>query len=94
MTQCFDFQDKYSNADIEVLEKMHTKQLLKERNRQYKASEYCSDMCDKTSPECILCRYNKNYNREQLKKFLDTREHIPNKKEAKELRKKRIKEGR
>lgn len=91
---CFYFQDKYSNKDIETLSSMHTKQLLNEHNRQYKSSEYCSDMCDKTSPECILCRCHQSYNKEQLKRILDTREHVPNKKEAKELRKKRIKEGR
>ena len=35
-----------------------------------------------------------DYNMEQVKALLATREHIPNKKESKALRKQRIKEGR
>lgn len=90
---CRDFQDKYSAADIEALNKMHTKQLLKERNRLYYVSEFCSDCCCHDT-ECEQCQSNQDYNMFQLKEILATREHILNKKEAKELRKQRIKEGR
>lgn len=93
MTRCFYFQKKYSTADIEKLKIMHTKQLLNERNRQYKSSEYCSDMCDKSSHECILCLQNQQHNKEQIKNILNTREHILNKKESKQKRKERIKRG-
>lgn len=91
---CFDFQDKYSNKDIEVLHTLHTKQLLNMRNSNYKHSEYCADMCDRHSAECRLCIGNQQYNKEQIKQILDTREHIPNKQESKALRKERIKRGR
>ena len=90
---CFDFQDKYSDKDIEALNSLHTRQLLKMKNINYKRSEYCCDMCDKRDPECRLCISNQQFNREQIKAILDTREHVPNKKEAKEIRKQRIKEG-
>lgn len=89
---CFDFQDKYTNEDIRALENMHTKQLLTERNRLYHSgcsgSYYVSN-----SPECAACCQNNEYNMEQIKKILATREHVLNKQESKALRKQRIKEG-
>ena len=92
---CLYFQDKYSNADIAVLEKMPTRQLLKERNRLYHVPEYCADCCcDKYDKECQICNNNVRYNREQIKRILATREHIPNKQESKALRKEKIKRGR
>ena len=91
---CFDFQDKYSNEDIRALENMHTKQLLNERNRLYHVSEYCADCCcDKYDEECQQCRNNHEFNMQQVKRILATREHVPNKQESKALRKLRIKEG-
>ena len=93
MTRCFDFRDKYSKEDIKALEKMHTKQLLKERNRLYYVSEYCND-CASHCEECDICSHNQEFNIQEVKRILATREHVLNKKEAKELRKKRIKEGR
>lgn len=90
---CFDFCTRYSEADVEALEKKHTKQLLNERNSLYhggcSGTYYVSN-----SPECEACCRNKEYNMEQLKKILATREHVLNKQESKALRKQRIKEGR
>lgn len=91
---CFYFHPKYSYADINALEKMHTKQLLHERNHLYHVSEYCADCCcDRYDEECQRCGNNHEFNMQQVKRILATREHVPNKKESKELRKKRIKEG-
>lgn len=91
---CFDFQDKYSKEDIHALENMHTKQLLNERNRLYHVSEYCADCCcDKYDEECQRCGNNHEFNMQQVKRILATREHVPNKQESKALRKQRIKEG-
>ena len=91
--RCFDFQERYSDTDIEAMEKMHTKQLLKRRNSLYHSgcsgSYYVSN-----SPECEACWQNTEYNKEQVKRILATREHIPSKQESKALRKQRIKEGR
>ena len=91
--QCYDFCTRYSEADIEALEKMHTKQLLKRRNSLYHSG--CSGTYYvSNSPECEACCRNAEYNREQVKKILATREHILSKQESKALRKQRIKEGR
>ena len=91
---CFDFQDKYSSEDIRALENMHTKQLLNERNHLYHVSEYCADCCcDKYDEECQRCGNNHEFNMQQVKRILATREHVPNKQESKALRKQRIKEG-
>ena len=91
---CFDFQDRYSYADIRALENMHTKQLLNERNRLYHVSEYCADCCcDKYDEECQRCGNNHEFNMQQVKSILATRDHVPNKQESKALRKQRIKEG-
>ena len=93
ITPCYDFQDKYSSADIETLQKMHTKQLLKERNRLYNLSEFCGDCCCRDE-QCATCIQNQEYNMSQVKAILATREHVPNKKESKSLRKEKIKRGR
>ena len=91
---CFYFQDKYTNEDLRALENMHTKQLLNERNRLYHVSEYCADCCcDKYDEECQRCGSNHEFNMQQVKRILATREHVPNKQESKALRKQRIKEG-
>ena len=90
---CFDFQDRYSKADIEAMEKMRTRQLLKLRNSSYVRSEFCSDCCGDLD-ECADCLNNEKFNKETLKRILSTREHILSKQESKELRKQRIKEGR
>ena len=89
---CYDFQKRYSESEVDALEKKHTKQLLKERNLWY----HCG--CNGTyyvsnSPECEACFQNTKYNLEQVKKILATREHVLNKQESKALRKQRIKEG-
>jgi hypothetical protein len=90
---CFDFCTRYSEAEVEAMEKKHTKQLLNERNSLYhggcSGSYYVSN-----SPECEACWQNNEYNMEQIKKILATREHVLNKQESKALRKQRIKEGR
>lgn len=90
--RCYDFQKRYSEADVEALEKKHTKQLLKERNSLYhggcSGTYYISN-----SPECATCCRNTEYNMGRIKTILATREHILNKQESKALRKRRIKEG-
>lgn len=92
---CFYFHPKYSYADIRALENMHTKQLLNERNHLYHVSEYCADCrCDKHDEECQRCGNNHEFNMQQVKRILATREHVLNKQESKALRKQRIKEGR
>lgn len=91
---CLYFHQKYSYMDIRVLEQMHTKQLLNKLNHLYHVSEYCADCCcDRYDEECKSCDSNRKFNRQQVKRILDTREHIPNKQESKALRKARIKEG-
>ena len=89
---CFDFQDKYTNEDLRVLENMHTKQLLNERNRLYHGG-CSSNYYVSNSPECDACCQNRDYNMQQVKRILATREHVPNKQESKAVRKQRIKEG-
>jgi hypothetical protein len=91
---CIEFTEKYTEEQIAALEKMHTKQLLNKKNNLYINSEYCSDCGSWRDPECDECYRNTKYNKEQLKKILSAREHIPNKTESKELRKARIKKGR
>ena len=90
---CCDFQKRYSEADVEALEKKHTKQLLKERNSFYVNTGYCHDCCGDRD-ECFECLSNIEFNRAVIKRLLGTREHVPNKQESKALRKQRIKEGR
>ena len=89
---CFDFQYRYSDADIESMEKKHTKQLLKLHKTSYLRSDFCSDCCGDLD-ECAECLKNKEFNKAVLKKLLSTREHVLNKQESKALRKQRIKEG-
>ena len=90
---CFDFQDRYSEADIEAMEKMNTRQLLKLHKTSYLRSEFCSDCCGDLE-ECTECLKNEKFNKTVLKSLLDTREHVPSKQESKALRKQRIREGR
>lgn len=92
MIDCFNFRPRYTEVDLIVMEKMHTKQLLKERDRCYSGG--CSgNYYTSNSPECQACIANQDYNLKQVKKLLATREHIPNKKEAKEIRKQKIRVG-
>ncbi len=90
---CWDFQPKYTSEQIDAFHKMHTKQLLHERNLLYGGSTYCRE-CHGDHDECAECGNNREYNRTQLKAILDTREHVLNKQESKALRKARIKKGR
>ena len=90
---CIDFTSKYIDQDIGELKNLHTKQLLKIRNNLYYISEYCSDMCSAHDPECQSCSANRKYNRDEILKILNEREHVPNKQESKSLRKERIKKG-
>ena len=89
---CCYFTRVYTTEEIEKLNKMHTKQLMNERNKLYTVTGYCNDLCCHDA-ECHLCQANIQHNKEQLKKILATREHVLNKKEAKELRKARAKGG-
>ena len=89
---CYDFQKRYSEADVEALEKKHTKQLLKERNSFYINTGNCYDWCGDLEG-CSECRSNIEFNKAVIKRLLATREHVLNKQESKALRKQRIKEG-
>lgn len=89
---CYDFCTRYTETEIEALEKKHTKQLLKEHNSSYVRSEYCTDCCG-DHEECSECQSNIEFNRAVIKRLLATREHVLNKQESKALRKQRIKEG-
>lgn len=90
---CYDFQKRYSEADVEAMEKMNTRQLLKLHRISYLRSEFCSDCCGDLD-ECTDCLNNEKFNKAVIKRLLSTREHVPNKQESKALRKQRIKEGR
>lgn len=91
---CLYFSPRYTEDEIQALEKMHTKQLLNERNRLYHVSEYCADCCcDRYDNECKQCGNNHEFNMKQVKRVLATREHVLNKQESKALRKARIKRG-
>ena len=90
---CFDFMERYTEAEIAGLDTKHTKQLLNLRNSYYVNTGYCLDWCGDL-PECKECRSNIKFNTALIKSILSTREHIPNKQESKTLRKQRIKEGR
>ena len=63
---------------------MHTRQLIRELRRTYGVYDY--DWT--TEDELALLEYQST-----LKAVLATREHIPNKKESKALRKAKIKKG-
>lgn len=94
MNRCDIFTERYTTKELEALNKLHTKQLLK----QLRGSRICGEDCryyyTSSSPECQQCLANQKYNEQQLKAILATREHIPNKQESKALRKARIKKGR
>lgn len=70
----------------EELEKLHTKQLLRSRVH---TTYPCST--DIQCPHYIKCKRALEEERALIKEILATREHIPNKKESKALRKERIK---
>lgn len=93
MEQCYCFYHKYSASDIEALKKLHTKQLLKTRNALY-SEPCCGSYFSSWHPTCVKCCANVEYNRQQVKAILATREHVLNKQESKALRKQKIKEGR
>ena len=75
----------------EELEKMHTKKLLHWGYRSGGIIAWSG--CNNGSEACRLCRKHREANRALVKEILATREHIPNKKESKQLRKERIKRG-
>ena len=93
MNKCDIFTEKYTTEELEALNKLHTKQLLKQLRGSRVWGEDCRDYFTNT-PECEQCLANQKYNEKQLKAILATREHIPNKQESKALRKARIKKGR
>lgn len=77
--------EKYSFMTIEQISRAHTRQLLAELRRTYRGG-------------CPYCWKNSDWNqlyhyRNELKRELATREHIPNKKESKAIRKAKIKKG-
>ena len=54
---CFDFMERYTEAEIVDLDTKHTKQLLNLRNSYYVNTGYCLDWCGDL-PECKECRSN------------------------------------
>ena len=91
---CDMFTKRYTTDEITALNKLHTKQLLKQLRGSRVWGEDCRDYITFSNPECQQCLANQKYNEQQLKAILATREHIPNKQESKALRKARIKKGR
>ena len=78
----FDYYTPYTREQMKIL---HTRQLLKELRWTYKMGcPHC--WCDEDWRK-VHCY------RDALRAELSTREHIPNKKESKELRKARKKKG-
>ena len=76
--------------DKQEKEKCHTKQLLNTLNNMRKNNPAtCCGFCKNWTK----CDKIHNENMELIKNILSTREHIPNKKESKQLRKERIKRG-
>ena len=73
----------------EELEKLHTKQLLRSRVH---TTYPCST--DIQCPHYKECKRALEEEQALIKEILATREHIPNKKESKQIRKERIKRGR
>lgn len=90
--RCGEFREAYTEKEIKNLEKLHTKQLLNKKRGLYIAGDICRDCCGDLD-ECKDCLNNEKFNQHILKNILSTREHIPNKKESKELRKAKIKKG-
>ena len=70
---------------VEYLKRCHTRVLMKYRDKCYKLNGYY-DILENNSA-CVVTE-------DQIRAELATREHVPNKKEAKALRKERIKKGR
>lgn len=69
----------------EQIKKAHTRQLLKELRSTYSwGCPHCWEECEWNQLRCY---------RQELKEELATREHIPNKKESKAIRKARLKKG-
>lgn len=77
-------ESKFNKWSIEQIQSAHTSQLLKELRQTYKLIDY--DWTNEDYQELKIYRLT-------LKDELATREHIPNKKESKKLRKARIKKG-
>lgn len=94
MNRCDEFTERYTTEELEALNKLHTKQLLKELRSNRVWGGDCRYLYTSSSPECQQCLANQKSNEQQLKAILATREHIPNKQESKALRKARIKKGR
>ena len=75
---------------FEDFDKFHTKQLMDMRyNPPYAAYEY---YCESCSAEEQCCE-NREKNQQALREVLATRPHVLNKKESKELRRNRKKQG-
>lgn len=85
MAGCCDGFDYYQPYTPERMKTVHTRQLLKELRHTYKMGcPYCWHDEDWKKLKCY---------RVQLKNELATREHIPNKKESKLIRKAKKKKG-
>ena len=81
---------KYTQEDIDNLNKLHTKQLLNCLNNcSYRRGGVDCDYCSQSLMNC-----NGKKNKQVLLDILATREHVPNKAESKRNRKQNIKRGR
>lgn len=69
---------------MEYLNKLHTRQLMALLNRCRACHGYY-DVTDNNNPDFIVTT-------DQVKEVLATREHIPNKKEGKEIRRQKAKQ--
>ena len=75
---------KFNKWDIEIIAHAPTRQLLNELRRTYNWEDW-----DWTADDCAELQVYQT----TLKNELAKREHIPNKKESKALRKEKIKKG-
>ncbi len=80
------FKKMYNVLDINVIQRMPTRQLLKHLRSTYHWWDYNDWSIEE---DCSLIEYQA-----LLRAELATREHIPNKIESKRIRKARIKKGR
>lgn len=85
MSYCYEGFKDYKSMNQEQIKKAHTRQLLKELRNTYSWGRlHCWEESDWNQLRCY---------RDELKKELATREHIPNKIESKKIRIARKKKG-
>ena len=72
---CFDYQDKYTEDEIKILEGMRTRRLLKVRDSLNFAARQ-TQSCFGCTVDCNRCKANLEYNQAQVERTLSTREDI------------------